>query len=93
MSDNPTIELPLSDHMLPWREDGTPEGFAEAKNILSVGSIIWKQLTPGGEDEFRQNARNNYVPLTNIEGIWHPVYQLECVLINHETGFYRRHDS
>ena len=43
-------------------------------------------------NEFRTNARVNYVPFTEIEGIWHPVYQMECVLINHECSYYKIED-
>jgi hypothetical protein len=31
-------------------------------------------------------ARRNYVPLSEILGVWHPVVQLECVKMNFETG-------
>ena len=89
MSDNPT--LPPSKNMLPWREEGTPEGLAEAENILSVGYMIYKQLSPEDESRFRSWARKNYTPFTNITGSWHPVTQLECVLMNHEAAFYRQY--
>lgn len=34
------------------------------------------------EQEFRQWARDNYVPLEPISGVWHPVIQDECAKIN-----------
>lgn len=45
---------------------------------------MWRTLTPEEEGEFRQSARDNYEPLTPINGVWHPVYQYECVKMNQE---------
>lgn len=43
---------------------------------------LFKDLNENQENEFRQWARENYQPLTPIEGIWHPVIQDECARIN-----------
>jgi hypothetical protein len=47
---------------------------------------LFKELTPREENEFRAWARREYVPLTPIKGIWHPVVQDECVKMNAEAG-------
>ena len=43
---------------------------------------IFKALTTEEQAEFRRWARDNYTPLTTIEGHWHPEIQFECALIN-----------
>ena len=43
-------------------------------------------LSPEQEQTFRQWARDNYVPFDPIQGIWHPIVQNECALINGECG-------
>jgi len=47
---------------------------------------LFRELTPEQERSFRQWARDNYVPLTPIDGVWHPVVQEECAKINREKG-------
>ena len=47
---------------------------------------MFRKLTPEEEVEFKQWARENYVPFSEIKGIWHPVIQTECVKINKERG-------
>lgn len=47
---------------------------------------FFRELNPIEEAEFKKHARDNYKPFTPIEGIWHPVYQLECVQINKEAS-------
>jgi len=46
-------------------------------------------LSPVEEAKFRKWARDNYKPLSNIDGIWHPIVQDECVKMNIEysNGF------
>lgn len=46
---------------------------------------LFKVLTPDEETEFRTWARENYVPFTEIKGIWHLVVQEECARINAAT--------
>ena len=36
--------------------------------------------------KFKVAARKEYVPFSDIKGIWHPVYQQECVHINIERS-------
>ena len=47
---------------------------------------MFRKLTPEEEIAFKQWARENYVPFSEIKGIWHPVIQDECVKINKERG-------
>lgn len=47
---------------------------------------MFRTLSAEEELEFKQWARENYVPLTPIEGIWHPVIQAECAQINRDHG-------
>ena len=44
--------------------------------------MMFKQLTKQEEESYRKWARENYEPLSEIKGIWHPIVQSECVLIN-----------
>jgi len=45
---------------------------------------LYRELTEKEEQEFREWARKNYVPFTDITGVWHPVVQDECRKINEE---------
>ena len=45
---------------------------------------LFLKLDDDQEREFRQWARDNYVPLEPISGVWHPVIQDECSKINSE---------
>ena len=47
---------------------------------------LFRNLTTEEEDEFRQWARDNYEPFSEIKGVWHPIVQDECVKINQEKG-------
>ena len=47
---------------------------------------MFRTLTPEEEKSFQKWARENYVPFSEIKGIWHPVVQAECVKINKERG-------
>lgn len=46
---------------------------------------LFKQLTEQEVIEFKQWARDNYEPLTEINGLWHPVIQQECKVMNEEA--------
>jgi hypothetical protein len=35
---------------------------------------------------FKDWARANYAPLQPISGLWHPIVQAECTLINQEVN-------
>ena len=48
----------------------------------------FRKLSVKEKREFRKSARENYVPFSEIQGIWHPVYQAECVAINDEKAIY-----
>ena len=37
-------------------------------------------------EEFKKWARENYKPMSEIKGIWHPIVQEECVRINEEAA-------
>lgn len=46
----------------------------------------FRTLTPAETAKFRQWARDNYVPNSPIDGVWHPAVQAECVQINQHVG-------
>lgn len=35
---------------------------------------------------FKKWARENYKPMSEIKGVWHPIIQEECVRMNEEAG-------
>ncbi len=43
-----------------------------------------RELTTKEEIEFRQWARENYIPKTLINPLWHPIVVEECIIINKE---------
>ena len=47
---------------------------------------LWRDLSPEEIAEFKQWARENYIPFEPINGIYHPIIQKECALINEEAG-------
>lgn len=55
---------------------------------------MFRQLTEHEKEKFRQWARANYIPHTEINPVWHPVVQTECRRINEEievqSGEYRK---
>jgi len=53
------------------------------KNQIAMASLF-RTLTPKEVLEFQQAARANYAPGDPISGVWHPVYQAECVKMNSE---------
>ena len=48
-------------------------------------SSLFKSLTAEEVEEFRKHARENYVVGTEINDVWHPVYQFECMQMNAEA--------
>ena len=48
---------------------------------------MFRQLTEPEKEKFKQWARTNYIPHTEINEVWHPVVQAECRRINEETVF------
>jgi hypothetical protein len=45
---------------------------------------LFRDLPEDEQASFRQWARDNYKPMAEISGIWHPVIQDECAKINQE---------
>ena len=45
-------------------------------------SKMFRDLSANEEQSFRAWARENYIPLSPILGVWHPVVQEECAQIN-----------
>jgi len=54
---------------------------------------LFKALNAREAQEFRAWARANYVPFSEIVGVWHPVTQMECVIINMEQSRYNEPDE
>jgi len=42
---------------------------------------MFRELSEAEELEFRKWARENYTPYSEINGVWHPIIQAECVAI------------
>jgi hypothetical protein len=42
-------------------------------------------MTADEQQAFKDWARNNYEPFSPISGVWHPIIQRECTIINEET--------
>ena len=49
---------------------------------MSKSFKMFKDLDSIEEKEFRKWARENYEPLTEIKGVWHPTIQEECAEMN-----------
>lgn len=47
---------------------------------------MFRELSDGDKERFREWARNNYTPFTEVDSLWHPVVQEECERINEEVG-------
>lgn len=43
---------------------------------------LFRELSKEEEKEFRQWAKDNYVPNGKINSVWHPVVRSECEKIN-----------
>jgi hypothetical protein len=48
--------------------------------------MLFRELSPSEEVDFRQWARDNYKVNSEIEGYWHPVVQAECAKMNAESA-------
>lgn len=46
---------------------------------------LFRELSEQEQETFRQWARANYAPWSEISGLWHPVIQQECIRINREA--------
>ena len=55
---------------------------------LPYGNImeLFKKLTEKEVAEYKQWTWNNYKPLTEIKGVWHPIIQEECRKMNIEAA-------
>ena len=58
-------------------------------NAIQTRFMQFRQLDDDDIEKFRQAAREKYVLFTPIDGIWHPIYQAECVKMNHEAAIYQ----
>ena len=47
---------------------------------------LFRELEEQEEQTFRQWARENYKPYSEIKGVWHWTVQDECVKINKEVN-------
>jgi hypothetical protein len=47
---------------------------------------LFRELSEEEKEDFRKWARENYIPFSPIQGIWHPVVQEECTRINKEEA-------
>ena len=50
--------------------------------------MFFRNLSAQEVQSFRQWARENYQPFSEIKGIWHPVVQEECLIINKEQSVF-----
>lgn len=57
--------------------------------VMKDGYWVYKALLRTETLAFQMEARRTYKPFEPIQGIWHPIYQLECVRINHEHSLYK----
>ncbi|MFN4973845.1 MAG: hypothetical protein ACK5GV_01230 [Bacteroidota bacterium] len=46
--------------------------------------MLFRELSIEEIQDFKQWARDNYEPLTEIKSFWHPVVQEECQIMNLE---------
>ena len=45
---------------------------------------LFRELNEEEVKEFKQWARDNYKPFTEISSAWHPIVREECELMNEE---------
>jgi len=69
---------------------GPDFNYEEVGKLMDQGFWMFRLLSEEETEEFIQAARDNYIPFQPMQGIWHPVYQMECVRINHEHALYRK---
>jgi hypothetical protein len=55
---------------------------------LAEVMMFYRALTTAEEQKFREWARDNYEPGSEIKGSWHPVVQAECVAINRQRAMF-----
>jgi hypothetical protein len=49
---------------------------------MAIQFDMFRELGPEEEEQFRQWARDNYCPFSEINGVWHPAVVDECAKIN-----------
>jgi hypothetical protein len=81
--------------MIAWLTLVLLVGMDEGMLILSLALVrtdkgdrpmLFRELSSEEELSFRQWADENYVPFSEINGVWHPVIQARCAEINKECG-------
>lgn len=63
------------------RRDVSPSLFL----CINTMQLFRTDISPEEEQEFRQWARENYTPFEMITGLWHPIIQDECRIMNQEA--------
>ena len=53
---------------------------------INTMQLFRTDISPAEEQEFRQWARENYTPFEMITGLWHPIVQDECRIMNEEAS-------
>jgi hypothetical protein len=51
-----------------------------------MDTMHFKLLDSTQQEAFRKAARRDYQVFSDINGLWHPAYQAECVLMNTEAA-------
>lgn len=46
---------------------------------------LFKVIDDHEQSDFRKWARDNYEPFSPISGLWHPIIQDECCIMNEEA--------
>ena len=60
----------------------TPE--SDSNGYIS-SNPLFRSLTAEEVREFQDHARQNYLPGSPINAVWHPVYRFECLKMNDEA--------
>lgn len=55
-------------------------------NLVQTNFMSFKLLDEDDMEKYRKWAREHYKCFTDICGVWHPVVQAECVLMNNEQA-------
>jgi hypothetical protein len=52
---------------------------------MTVSNALFRKLQDFEIEDLKAYARKTYVPGTDINGLFHPVYRVECELMNLEA--------
>ena len=63
-----------------------PSKYTEATQASYPTVPLFRTLSDPEIQSFRKWARDNYQPLTAINGLWHPIVQDECRIMNQQAG-------